>query len=107
MPYVEASINIKGDIEKIWAIVSDMEQYPKFMRSVKSVEILERSTNETISKWTTDVDGRVIIWTEKDTFFPVEHRIEYIQVSGDLKKFQGMWQLSNQPENVNVLLTVD
>ncbi|MBT9156553.1 MAG: hypothetical protein DDT37_01540 [Firmicutes bacterium] len=107
MPYVEVDTTIKGDISRIWAIVSDMASYPKFMPNLQSVTIEERSDNTTVSKWVSNVDGRVIAWRERDTFYPDDYRIEYVQLSGDLKKFEGKWQLSSNGDAVNVLLTVD
>jgi ribosome-associated toxin RatA of RatAB toxin-antitoxin module len=107
MPYVEVNTTIKGDIKRIWAIVSDMASYPQFMPNLKSVTIEERAGNTTVSKWVSNVDGRIISWRERDVFFPDDYRIEYTQVSGDLKKFEGKWQLSPDGETVNVLLTVD
>ncbi|MBT9134685.1 MAG: hypothetical protein DDT38_01425 [Firmicutes bacterium] len=107
MPYVEVDTTIKGDISRIWAIVSDMASYPKFMPNLQSVTIEERSDNTTVSKWVSNVDGRVIAWRERDTFYLDDYRIEYVQLSGDLKKFEGKWQLSSNGDAVNVLLTVD
>jgi ribosome-associated toxin RatA of RatAB toxin-antitoxin module len=107
MPYVEVNTTIKGDIKRIWAIVSDMASYPQFMPNLKTVTIEERAGNTTVSKWVSNVDGRIISWRERDVFFPDDYRIEYTQVSGDLKKFEGKWQLSPDGETVNVLLTVD
>lgn len=107
MPYVEVTTLVKGDIKPIWEIVADMTNYPKFMPSVNSVDILERTGNTTVSKWVTNVDGRIIAWTESDVFYPTDYRIEYKQLSGDLKKFEGKWQLTQTPEGVNILLTVD
>jgi ribosome-associated toxin RatA of RatAB toxin-antitoxin module len=107
MPYVEVNTTIKGDIKRIWAIVSDMASYPQFMPNLKTVTIEERAGNTTVSKWISNVDGRIISWRERDVFFPDDYRIEYTQVSGDLKKFEGKWQLSPDGETVNVLLTVD
>jgi len=107
MPNIEVSTVVRGDINKIWSIVSDMESYPEFMPNLVSVDIEERSENTTVSKWVSNVDGKVIAWTEKDVFFQDKHRIEYHQISGDLKKFEGFWQLTDTPDGVSILLTVD
>jgi len=107
MPYVEVTTTVKGDINKIWPVVADMANYPKFMPNLVSVDIEERADNTTISKWVSNVDGRVIAWRERDVFYPADYRIEYTQVSGDLKKFAGHWQLSEKEGVVTVLLTVD
>jgi ribosome-associated toxin RatA of RatAB toxin-antitoxin module len=107
MPYVEVSTLVQGDMSKIWPIVADMESYPKFMPNLDSVVVTERGENTTVSKWVSNVDGRVIAWTEKDVFMPERHRIEYQQLSGDLKKFEGFWQLTETPEGISIVLTVD
>jgi len=107
MPFVEVSTTVTGDISRIWAIVSDMEAYPKFMPNLRSVTIEERGENSTISHWVSNVDGRVIKWRERDVFFPAEHRITYHQISGDLKKFEGQWLLHEVTDGVKIVLTVD
>ena len=67
MPYVETKTIIKGDGTKIYDIIKDMAAYPSFMKDLVSVEILERGDNYTISHWVSNVDGRKIVWTERDT----------------------------------------
>jgi ribosome-associated toxin RatA of RatAB toxin-antitoxin module len=107
MPYVEAATVVRGDIDAIWKIVSDMPAYPTFMPSLVSVEVLETSENSTVTKWVGNVDGRILSWVEKDVFDHENYRIEYQQVSGDLKKFEGYWQLQATEEGVSIVLTVD
>ncbi|MBP1765551.1 MAG: cyclase/dehydrase, partial [Firmicutes bacterium] len=68
MPYVEVSLHVASTPDKIYPILKDMEKYPEFMTDLKSVEVLERKGNTTVSRWVSDVDGRIIKWTELDTF---------------------------------------
>ena len=93
MPCVETKIVIKGDSKPIFEIIKNMEAYPSFMHDLVSVEILERGENTTVSHWVSNVDGRKIVWTERDTFYPEEMRITYCQTEGDLKKMEGEWRL--------------
>mgnify|MGYP003163247316 FL=1 len=93
MPCVETKIVIKGDSKPIFEIIKNMEAYPSFMQDLVSVEILERGENTTVSHWVSNVDGRKIVWTERDTFYPEEQRITYCQTEGDLKKMEGEWKL--------------
>ena len=86
MPYVESKITIKGDGNKIYEIIKDMASYPNFMKDLVSVEILERGEDYTVSHWVSNVDGRKIVWTERDTFYPEDLKITYAQTDGDLKK---------------------
>ena len=107
MPFVETEILINGDIEKIYPIVKDMESYSKFMDSVKSIKVLEREGNTTLTQWKTELKGKPFNWIEKDTFYDEDYKINYQLTSGDLKKFEGDWTLTETVEGVKVHLTVD
>lgn len=107
MPYIETKTLIKGQIDDIYKIVKNMEAYPGFMHDLESVEVIERGSDYTISHWVSNVDGRRIVWTERDTFFDDENRIVYKQTEGDLKKMEGEWRLQNSDGGVEVSLAVD
>lgn len=107
MPYVESSIVIKGNGTAIYDVIKDMASYPSFMQDVVSVEILERGDAHTISHWVTNPDGRKIVWTERDNFYPDKLRITYTQVEGDLKKLEGAWSIEPETNGWKVTLVVD
>lgn len=107
MPYVETKTVIKGDGTKIYDIIKDMAAYPSFMKDLVSVEILERGEDYTISHWVSNVDGRKIVWTERDTFYPAELKITYAQTEGDLKKMEGQWVIEPKEDGCEVTLAVD
>ena len=107
MPCVETKIVINGDSKPIFEIIKNMEAYPSIMHDLVSVEILERGENTTVSHWVSNVDGRKIVWTERDTFYPEEMRITYCQTEGDLKKMEGEWRLVPVSEGTEVSLLVD
>jgi coenzyme Q-binding protein COQ10 len=107
MSYVESSILIKGDIDKIYQIARDMERYPEFMPDVKSVEILSSQNGKSMSKWVTSVDGTPICWTEVDEFDDLNKNIKYKLIEGDLDKFEGEWIFSQTDDGTKITLTVD
>ena len=107
MPYVETKTVIKGNGKNIYEIIKDMAAYPQFMKDLVSVEILERGENTTVSHWVSNVDGRKIVWTEKDTFYPEELKITYAQTEGDLKRMEGQWLIEQQGDACEVTLAVD
>ncbi len=107
MPFVEVMISVSCERDKIYPILKDMEKYPEFMTDLVSVEVLEREGNTTISKWVSNVDGRVIKWTELDTFDDENMHISYKQMEGDLKKFEGEWILTPLSKGTEIKLTVD
>ena len=107
MPFVKSDILIKGDKNAIYQVIQNMEDYPRFMESLVSVTVLERGKNYDISHWVSNVDGRKIVWTERDDFYPEDFKITYQQTDGDLKKMEGVWDLNDEAEGVRVSLTVD
>lgn len=107
MPYVETKALIKGASADIYRLISDMAAYPNFMKDLVSVEILEKGSDYTVSHWVSNVDGRKIVWTERDTFYPEELRITYAQTEGDLKKMEGQWLIVPTEAGCEVTLSVD
>lgn len=107
MPSVEEAINVKANKDDIFAVISNIVDFPNFMNDVKEVEILESGEGWTISRWVNDADGRTIIWTEKDFVKPEESRIDFELVEGDLKSYGGFWQLEDDGEEVKVNFRID
>ena len=107
MPFVETKTVISGNIDDIYNIVKNMEAYPSFMNDLESVTILEKGADYTLSHWVSNVDGRRIVWTEKDNFYDAEKRITYKQTEGDLKKMEGEWRLAETEQGTEITLTVD
>ncbi|MDR3563875.1 MAG: aromatase/cyclase [Negativicutes bacterium] len=107
MPFVEVTLPVKAEAADIYPILKEMEKYPEFMPDLVSVEVLERLEGATITKWVSNVDGRIIRWTERDVFDDVNRHISYCQVEGDLKKFEGEWVLTPIDGGTEIKLTVD
>lgn len=108
MPYVEVSLPVSASREAIYPILKDMEKYPEFMTDLVSVKVVERAGDTTVSQWVSNVDGRIIRWTERDTFDDANCHIAYSQIEGDLKKFAGEWILTPlDGATTEIKLTVD
>ncbi len=107
MPYIETNISVCCTADKIYPVLKDMQQYPGFMSDLVSVEVLERNGDTTVTKWVSNVDGRIIKWTELDTFDDQNMHISYQQIDGDLKKMAGEWVLTSTAAGTDIKLTVD
>jgi len=108
MPYVEVTLPVNASREAIYPILKEMEKYPDFMSDLVSVEVLERAGDTTVTKWVSNVDGRIIKWTERDVFDDANCHIAYKQIEGDLKKFEGEWILTPVGDTITeIKLTVD
>jgi len=107
MPYVESSIFINAEPEKIYKLAKNMEEYPLFMPDVESVKVLERKDNTTLTEWITNVEGTPITWKEKDIFDDKSFVIDYKLTEGDLDKFEGLWKFEKKENGTQVTLGVD
>ena len=107
MPHVEVSRVVPATQAEVYAQLERMEEFPRFMESVKRIEVLERSPGSTRTHWVVNLQGSTFQWTEEDTFFPAEGRIAYRQIEGDLRLFEGEWRLEPVPEGTRVTLTTD
>ena len=107
MPYVEVQKLIRANPEAVFAVLSDMESFPRFMENVNSVEVVRREGNTTDSQWHVTLQGAPFRWLERDTFLPEEGRITYQQISGDLRRFEGEWRLVPSDGGTSVTLTTD
>ncbi|MEM5770982.1 MAG: SRPBCC family protein [Bacillota bacterium] len=107
MPYVEVSKVVNVPKSEVYEILKEMEKYPQFMKDLKSVKVLERHANTTLTQWETKIMGNTIKWVEKDIFDDENHHISYHQRSGDLHKFEGEWILKEEAGGTRVTLTVD
>lgn len=107
MPLVSVSEVVPVEKNVLYQILSDMTQFPQFMKNVESIEVTERGDDYTISHWVTRLQGTKFRWTERDTFYPEEGRIAFRQIEGDLKVFQGEWRLVTTAEGTEVTLDTE
>jgi coenzyme Q-binding protein COQ10 len=97
MPEVAVQVRLAATAEAVWALVSDMEAFPRFMSSVESVRVVERGDDWTVSEWVCRLQGMRFRWTERDEFAKDEGVVRYRQIQGDLARFEGEWQLTPPP----------
>ncbi len=107
MPTVEVKHVVPASIDVVYRVVSDQESYPKFMKTMESVKVLERGDGYTLTEWIARLQGARFRWVEKDLYDPEHHRITYNQTEGDLKVFRGYWELAEVPQGTEVLLVTE
>ena len=107
MPTVEVKYRVPAPIDAVYAVVSDMESYPKFMKAMESIRVVERGDGYTVTEWVARLQGVRFGWTEKDLYYPDQYRITYDQTAGDLKTFRGYWQLTSTEDGTDVVLVTE
>ena len=114
MGIVSAVVNVAAPPEAVMAVAQKVEEFPQFMPDVVGVTILERdeATGHARVKWDAKVEvqsiRKPIRWVEDEFWKPDERTCEFVQVSGDYKKYSGRWTFAPQPDGTTqVTLTTD
>jgi ribosome-associated toxin RatA of RatAB toxin-antitoxin module len=113
MPVVRVTERLLVPEEVVWNLVCDLESYPKLMESVVSIGIVSVTpgpdgTVDTVADWEIVLKGSILKWRERDHRDPTARRVTYSQVSGDMERFQGYWQVSKVTDEITeAVLEVD
>nr|WP_315463282.1 SRPBCC family protein [uncultured Rhodoferax sp.] len=108
MPLIVVKERIEEPIAKVWELVKNIEDYPKFMKPVREVKVLSRKGDITEAEWEIELKGSLLRWSERETCLPGDYRIEFAQIEGDLEKFEGHWDLKSvSPGATEVELQVE
>jgi coenzyme Q-binding protein COQ10 len=109
MPQVALDMDIRAPMDTVWAAVLDIERYPELMTNVVSVTIEEWETPVIRrTEWGMIIKGATLIWRDREVIDHDEHTVRFTQVSGDLKEFEGAWELEELEEALtHVKLRID
>ncbi|MGC8487754.1 MAG: type II toxin-antitoxin system RatA family toxin [Clostridia bacterium] len=105
MPRVEVELSIKSPSAPIYEVLAASERFPEFMKSVESIRVVDRGDGFAITEWVARLRGARFRWVERDDFR--ENRIDYQQLEGDLKQFEGAWELYPEDGGTRVRLVTD
>ncbi|MFT7538538.1 MAG: ribosome-associated toxin RatA of RatAB toxin-antitoxin module, partial [Lysobacterales bacterium] len=86
-------------LTKVW-------QFPKFVSTIKEVEVIERARNVVKTRWAILIDELTIKWVEEDTLDLQQNCIHFKAVEGDLKEFRGFWQFKKHAEGTEVSVDI-
>ncbi len=81
-----------GDPDDVFAIVTDLERFPGLCSDVREVRTTETDGTHR-STWKVKFRGGVLEWTEQDDTDAVTRTMEFRQLEGDFKEFQGRWHV--------------
>ncbi len=100
---VTKSIIVKGDVDNIFHLWSNFENFPNFMEPVKSV----KKTGQNTTHWKVDGPfGTTIEWDAETTRLEQNKRIAWNSLDGDIKT-SGQVTFTKLPQNeTQVTVTV-
>jgi ribosome-associated toxin RatA of RatAB toxin-antitoxin module len=102
------TVAIKGDAKSIYALASQVEDWPKFLPHYRRVEILESGVRERlVSMRCVRAFGPVkwpCAWKAKQTLLPNENRILFTHVSGPVRGMEVEWKLEDFTDGVQTTI---
>lgn len=109
MPVIEKEIEISAPLEEIFEIAQNVEDYPRFMPSIKSVRILEKEGNRRITEWIARVEelGRTIKWKEEDFWDDRLKECRFRLLEGDFNRYEGIWTFQRKGDATLVRLKIE
>ncbi len=103
------STDIDAPLERVFAIVADIERAPAWQVALKEVQVLERDDQGRPQLVDTVADAQVkeLSLQLRFSYLGAPHRIAFEKVNGDLKTLRGTWELEELgPSRTRVTYTL-
>ncbi|MFH1578233.1 MAG: SRPBCC family protein [Candidatus Omnitrophota bacterium] len=107
MPTITVSEIIKANKQKVYALLKDMEQFPKFMRDVKKITVLKRLPDRQTTAWEVEIDSLLVKWNQIDVFNDARCKINFQMTKGDYHAYKGCWSLSDSGRYTQISLRTE
>ncbi len=109
MMSIEVHTLTTHDKNKVYNILKNLEEFPKFMRDVKKIEVLEKGVHRLVTSWEVDVEGAIVAWKEEDIFDDEKLRMKFKMLEGDYGMYFGEWAVTNinKKTKINLLVHID
>jgi ribosome-associated toxin RatA of RatAB toxin-antitoxin module len=90
---------IEASIERVWALVEDVERAPEWQGGLKSIRVLERDGDgrPVLCESESDAKVRSVKSTVRFAYDP-PRRLSWSQQKGELKSVEGRWELEDLGE---------
>lgn len=107
MAIIEVSTIVKQNKNKVYNILKNMEEFPKFMQDIKKLKVLERDANRLVTVWEVNIEGALVSWKEEDIFDNDAMSINFNMLEGDYSAYGGKWILTSLPKKTKISLLVN
>jgi len=107
MPYTENSIVIKGSAKDIFNCILKLEQWPKFISSIKYSKIIGTHEGKELHKMKSIICGIPSSWKSYLVAAEPYKKINYRQVEGFCDRMEGVWILNDHSNGIHVTLIHD
>lgn len=108
MHHAEVRGRVKGrDADDVFTALVDFGSYADYAPDIRKIEVEEQDDGTVISTWDVDFRGGAMQWSESDKMIPEQHRIEFEQTEGNLRHFEGHWQVDDDADGAIITFSAD
>jgi len=91
-----STAEIDAPLDRVWALVEDVESAPQWQGGLKAMHAIERDGNGHAILCEAETDAKVLTVKSKVRFaYDGPGRLSWTQEQGDLKSVQGSWELED------------
>lgn len=111
MPRIESAVTVNAPLERVWDVARNVEAFPQFMPDLKSLTVIERSSDglRTVTEWVGIVKEfkMTVKWTEEDIWDRGAHTCAFRMLKGDLSRYDGVWTFQERDGGVRFESTIN
>ena len=104
--HTETRITIQGDIDRIFALASAVEDWPRWLPHYRWVTVLSGSPTDVV-EMAAHRDGFPVRWTAPQRLEPTQHRIHFTHIRGISRGMEVTWFLEADGPLVHVRIVHD
>ena len=105
--HTETRITIQGDIDRIFALASAVEDWPHWLPHYRWVTVLSGTPPERVVEMAAHRDGFPVHWTASQRLEPTQHRIHFTHIRGISRGMEVTWFLEADGPLVHVRIVHD
>ncbi|MCU1496887.1 MAG: cyclase [Acidimicrobiales bacterium] len=105
MERVEVDRTFTASANDVWQTIRAIERYPEHMDHVRSIEVVRQEGPVRVARWEVLLRGSVLRWEERGTIDDAARSVSFVQLDGDLSRFEGRWRVhEGTPTRVHLVI---
>jgi len=108
MPRIRVRVKIKKKQDEVYELLKKMEEFPGFMKNIKSLKIIKHlEENKIVTAWEAEIEGALLCWKEEDCFDDLIREIRFSMLEGNYKGYRGRWLVESAESGCRLTLEAD
>lgn len=97
IPGLRAMFAVTAPPERIWTTLLDYDNFPKIFKGIEKINVLERTPSGAQVEYWTDTVFKKLHYILLRRYDEPGRRLSWSQLTGDLKRMEGSWEIRDTP----------